>query len=88
MEPESQQLNGIGFYEGYNYQANVLLFNPKADEELKNNIVRFLGDYEAIEYGATVTYCNLIVIRILGKSSEKLKVITDALEEYVIEILR
>lgn len=83
LEPKYQELNTIGFYEGYTHQANVLIFNTKVDEELKNGIVEFLYSYKNIEYGATVTCKNGIIVRILGKSSEKLKMITDELVEYI-----
>lgn len=81
LEPEHQHLNEIGFYEGYTHQAAVLIFNKNVDEKLKERINSLLNSYENIEYGITITYPNLIVIRMLGMSSEKLKIATDALAE-------
>lgn len=83
LEPAKQQLSGIGFYEGFTHQANVFFYSENADERLKSALVKFLGTYDFIEFGATVTYPRLILVRILGKTSEKLKIITDELAEWI-----
>lgn len=86
LEPEIQKLNAVGFYEGYTHQANVLIYNKRVNEQLKNKIVSFIDSYQNIECGVTITYSNFIVIRMLGKSSERLKLVTDDLAEYMINI--
>ncbi|WP_039657666.1 urease accessory protein UreD [Clostridium tyrobutyricum] len=83
LNPEIQKLNEIGFYEGYTHQANVIVFNYNVDEQLKDYIVEFLNTYDDIDFGATITCDSCMIIKILGKGSEKLKIITNNLKQNV-----
>ncbi|MDP4146221.1 MAG: urease accessory protein UreD [Bacillota bacterium] len=87
LEPEEQDIQGMGLYENYTHQANFIIYNEKVNEELKNNLAEFLNSYKNIEFGASVSFEGGIVIRILGKSSESLRNITDEIYKYTNNII-
>lgn len=78
LKPKEQELKDIGLYEGYDHQANLIIFRESlCREEAKNKIINLLKDYGDIEFGISLSFQAGIVIRILGRSSDKLMKITD-----------
>lgn len=83
--PQEQQLNSIGLYDKFTHQANMIIVSEKADENLKMLLVRLLDQFEDIDFGVSISFKFGIVIRILGKGSEKLIDITEKVYYKLIE---
>ncbi|WP_051624155.1 urease accessory protein UreD [Clostridium akagii] len=80
LRPKEQELTGIGFYEKYNHQANMIIFSENISKNLKADLLKFLGEHENIEFGISESFTSGMIIRILGTSSEQLRKITDKVE--------
>ncbi len=80
LRPKEQQLRGIGFYEKYYHQANMIIFRDNLRENLKEDLIKLLNTYENIEFGISESFNSGMIIRILGRSSEQLRKITDKIE--------
>lgn len=87
LEPKLQQLQDMGIYEGFTHAANVFIANKRLSYEIKKNLQNMLKEYDSIEYGISIPYEFIMVVRILGKSSDKLMKITDRLKDEISAIL-
>ncbi|MDD3224277.1 MAG: urease accessory protein UreD [Clostridium sp.] len=77
LKPKEQELRQIGFYEKYDHQANMILFGSKVNANLRKEIQGKLLNFNDIDFGISESFKNGIIIRILGRSSESLRNITD-----------
>lgn len=80
LRPRKQKLMGLGFYEKYYHQANMILFDENLRENLKEDLLKLLSSYDNIEFGISESFVSGMIIRILGRSSEELRKITDHIE--------
>ncbi|MBK1810043.1 urease accessory protein UreD [Clostridium sp. YIM B02505] len=85
LEPKKQNLDEIGYYEGYTHQANVYIINDRVDEEFRDKLIEYLESQEIIIAGASINHEKMITIRVLGNSSDKLAKITDRIREIDLE---
>jgi len=80
LRPKEQKLIGLGFYEKYYHQANMIIFDENLRANLKEDLIKLLNGYENIEFGISESFVSGMIIRILGRSSEELRKITDNIE--------
>lgn len=78
LQPAQQDIQGLGLYEAFTHAANIFIVNKEANEEYRKVFLKLLRDYEGIECGISILEFGTI-IRILGKSSDRLMKITDDL---------
>ncbi len=72
LMPASQDIRGIGFYEGFTHQATLLIFGSGDRQSSAAQSHSFLSECTDIEFGVSQTDSKGIIIRILGRSAEKL----------------
>ena len=72
FEPKNWDMSGFGMYEGYTHLANMIICNEPKTEEWVSRVREFMDTVEDIDGGVTQNGENLTVIRILGKSGQKL----------------
>lgn len=77
--PQEQQLNSIGLYDKFTHQANMIIVSKKVNENLKLSLVKLIDQFQDIDFGVSMSFKFGIVIRILGKGSEKLIDITESI---------
>lgn len=87
LKPRENSLQQIGLYGGYTHQANMVVVSEKVNEELKKEISELLEKYSEIDFGISMGFKMGIIIRILGKGSEKLIEITDKVYSELFDIL-
>lgn len=83
LKPKEQNLKTIGLYEKYDHQANMIIFSKEVNEELKEILLKLLSKYENIDFGISQSFYKGMIIRILGRSSEELRNITDEMYEVI-----
>ena len=71
-EPQNWDMCGFGMYEGFTHLANLVICNVPKSEEWIGRTRKLLDDTEEIEGGVTQNGENLTVVRILGKSAQRL----------------
>ncbi|QAA34346.1 urease accessory protein UreD [Clostridium manihotivorum] len=81
LEPNTQNLDEIGYYEGYTHQANVYIINNRIDETFRTSLVEYLECQKNILAGLSKNCENMLTVRILGNSSDALSKITDRIRE-------
>lgn len=70
---EQQNLEGIGFFEGYSHQATLGYFSEGIKETLFERIYEILKNGKNIEFGLTKNKKLGMIVRILGDSSDVLE---------------
>lgn len=77
LRPDAQDLNELGFFEGYTHQATVAYFHDEMKREaLLERLYGAIKEYRDVEAGISTTYKYGIIIRILANSSDYLEGIT------------
>ncbi|MBP2032337.1 urease accessory protein [Clostridium algifaecis] len=79
LKPEEQEIKSIGLYGEYTHQANMIIIGKRVDEKLRIKYMSILKSYTNIEFGISLSFKFGMIIRILGKNSEHLIEITDAI---------
>ncbi|MCC8082291.1 MAG: urease accessory protein UreD [Lachnospiraceae bacterium] len=77
-EPSQTDMRGFGMYEGFTHLANLVICNEQKGEIWMENVRELLDASEQMEGGVTRTAAGHMVVRILGRSGQKL---TDAMEK-------
>lgn len=70
--PNSINMNGYGFFEGYTHLSNIFIGNFNYDEKLIEEISKIIDEDIEVTGGVTFTKYNDISIKILGYSGQKL----------------
>lgn len=73
LTPGLQDLNGMGFYEGFTHQASIFIFGDAIQEDVYEGLGGILSGQCEIEYGITKTFNNGMLLRVLGRHAEQLK---------------
>ncbi len=74
LRPHKQQIDGIGFFEGFSHQGTLAYFYDGMDrEESIDKLYKRLEIYSGIEAGISLTYKYGIVVRILANGSDYLE---------------
>lgn len=81
--PERFKMEEIGMYEGYTHLASMLICNYEVGDAVLSQMMGFLDETEEIEGAVTRSNHKDLVIRILGKSGQKLTDICKQLEAYI-----
>lgn len=84
-DPLQFPMEGIGFYEGYSHQANILLFNMKCTPEWIEQVRDNFTKLEDFTGGITRLTSGDVVIRMLGKSAQQLEMISEKLYQYLVK---
>lgn len=66
LEPKSQPVQSLLFYEGYTHQATMIYVSPYGDELKKELDEILIGQYKEISFGFTQCADNAVMIRALG----------------------
>lgn len=82
-DPEKFKMEEIGMYEGYTHLASMLICNYEIGDAVLSQMMEFLDETEEIEGAVTRSNHKDLVIRILGKSGQKLTDICKQLEAYI-----
>ncbi len=83
--PGSQDLEGIGFFEGFTHQATLAFIHDGFDRQLPDRLFDILKEYADIESGLTeIKKCGLM-IRILGHSAEHLSRVINNLKQPLLQ---
>ena len=80
-EPSKTDMRGFGMYEGFTHLANLVICNEEKPEEWIIRVRELIDETPDMEGGATRMASGDIVIRILGKSGQKLTDIMDKILE-------
>lgn len=83
-DPEKFEMEKIGMYEGYTHLASMLACNYEVGDEILSQITQILDEIEEIDGAVTKSNHGDLVIRILGKSGQKLTEICKELENYIV----
>ncbi len=74
MRPETQELSGIGFFEGFTHQATLAYFHDGMDvKAIAGRIYDILEGFSDIEAGVSAAYKYGISVRILAHGSDCLE---------------
>ena len=76
-EPAKTDMTGFGMYEGFTHLANLIICNEEKTEEWIIRVRELIDETPDMEGGATRMASGGIVIRILGRSGQKLTDIMD-----------
>ncbi len=76
-EPDQINMRGFGMYEGFTHLANLIICNEPKPEEWMRNVRTMLEEAEETEGGLTQTEAGHIVVRILGRTGQKLTDLMD-----------
>ena len=76
-EPSKTDMRGFGMYEGFTHLANLIMCNEEKPEEWIIRVRELIDETPDMEGGATRIASGGIVIRILGRSGQKLTDIMD-----------
>ena len=78
---QGMDMTGFGMYEGYGYLLNMIFCNINVNKEEQENIRQCLreAEEEQITGGCTRTWDGDLVVRALGRSAEKLELLSDKL---------
>ncbi len=76
-DPAQMDMQGFGMYEGYTHLANLLICNEERSDDWIQTVRDLMDNTEGIDGGVTRTADGHIVVRILGKSGQKLTDILD-----------
>ncbi|CDG36338.1 Urease accessory protein UreD [Acetivibrio thermocellus BC1] len=71
--PKVQNLEGIGFFEGFTHQASMGFFCKQISDELIDKLCVMLTAMEDVQFGLSKTKKYGFVVRILGNSSDRLE---------------
>ena len=77
LEPERMMLQSIGMYEQYTHLGTLVLFHILKDEEWFQTVRDLLENTPDLEGGVTRMEHHAIIIRILGKQSDKISYTMD-----------
>lgn len=77
LEPDRMELQSIGMYEQYTHLGTLVLFHILKDEEWFQTVRDLLENTPDLEGGVTRMEHHAIIIRILGKQSDKISCIMD-----------
>lgn len=83
LSPSCQNLEGIGFFEGYTHQATLAYFCDRFNDNLLERLFGILDNLPGIDFGLTKTKRFGMILRILGNSSDYLEKILFSLREEI-----
>lgn len=72
LEPSTQSLSGIGFYEGHTHQGVLVAIDPQLDGAFRDDCRSILKKFP-LEYGVTELAGGFTLIRALGHSCQQLQ---------------
>lgn len=76
MEPEKLRPDCLGVYEGFTHQAELFFLGCLCPDE--ESCVQLLAAIPDLEFGLTRTLASGLILRLLGKSSDRLERVCDA----------
>ena len=76
-DPNSINMNGYGFFEGYTHLANIFIGNFNGDEKFIEEISKLIDEDIEVTGGVTLTEDKDVSIKILGYSGQKLSDLSD-----------
>lgn len=81
--PKIFNMSGIGMFEEYTHQGNLILCNFHIDEDILVKIRNAVNSAENIDGGLSFTESGFLYIKILGTNSQQLLEITDKIINFV-----
>lgn len=85
--PARQNLEGIGFFEGYTHQATLGCFGDHLTDKLLDSLYDILQMTEGIEFGISKTYKFGMVARILGNGGDCLEKTLSAMRKIIYNLV-
>lgn len=73
LNPKEQDLEEIGFFEGFTHQASMGFFYDGINDELSDKLYEILEAMGEIQFGISKTKKYGLIVRILGNSSDSLE---------------
>lgn len=85
-EPEKFEMEEIGMYEGYTHLASMLVCNYGVGDEVLGQMMELLDEIDEVEGAVTKSGHGDLLVRIFGKSGQKLMEVCKELEECVLMV--
>lgn len=86
-DPACQNLQGIGFFEGYTHQATLGCFGDCITEKILDDLYGILHSTTGIDFGISQAYKHGIVVKILGDGGDFLEKVLSKLRERIYHLL-
>lgn len=84
LYPQEQNLEGIGFFEGFTHQASMGFFYDQIKDDLLDKLYGILEAMEGVQFGVSKTKKYGLIIRILGNSSDSLESILSLIRNEIL----
>jgi urease accessory protein len=85
--PQEQNLEGIGFFEGFTHQASLGFFYNQINDDLIDKLFGVLEAMEDVQFGISKTKRYGLFVRLLGAGSENLESILSLIRNEIYEFL-
>lgn len=84
LNPKVQNLEEIGFFEGFTHQASMGFFYDGIKDELLNKIYGILETVEDVQFGISKAKKHGMVVRLLGYNSDSLESVLSLIRNEIV----